>query len=190
MIVRGDDGGETGGAHQLIERAEDVVRGVDVEIAGRLVGEQDARRIGDRARDRDALLFAAREFRRPMRQPLLKTEIAQQFGCRARSPPGATGRGSFAAGPRFRARRIPAADDGTDRRNRSRCAGSGCAQCRSGSTSRRRRYRPRPRPDVRAGRRCAAASICRRRTAPTSATDCPRHTASSAPLRISSVESP
>ncbi len=69
-----------GGAHQLIERGEDVVGGVDVEIAGRLVGEQDARRIGDRARDGDALLLAARKLRRPVRQPVLEPQIAQQLG--------------------------------------------------------------------------------------------------------------
>ena len=76
---------------------EDVLGGVHVEIAGRLVGEQDARRVGDRARDRDALLLAAGQLRRPMRQALLQTEIAQQFGARARAPRGATGRGSSAA---------------------------------------------------------------------------------------------
>ena len=59
-IVGGDDGGKPGRAHQLPERAEHVIGGVDVEIAGRLVGEQDARRVGDRARYRHALLLAAR----------------------------------------------------------------------------------------------------------------------------------
>ena len=45
---------------------EHLVGGARVEIAGRLVGEQDARRVGDRARDRDALLLAAGQFRRPV----------------------------------------------------------------------------------------------------------------------------
>jgi hypothetical protein len=33
-------------------------RGLGVEIAGRLVGQQHARRVGDRARQRDALLLS------------------------------------------------------------------------------------------------------------------------------------
>ena len=61
-VVGGDDGGEAGGPHELRQRAEHMLGGVRVEIAGRLVGQQDARRVGDRARDRDALLFAAGEF--------------------------------------------------------------------------------------------------------------------------------
>ena len=64
-----------------------MLRRVRIEIAGRLVGEQDARRIGDRARDRDALLLAARQFRRPVRQPLVETEIGQQLASRAPAPP-------------------------------------------------------------------------------------------------------
>src|ERR1700682_5513573 len=35
-IMRGDDGGEAGGAHQLAERAEHVSGGAHVEIAGPL----------------------------------------------------------------------------------------------------------------------------------------------------------
>ena len=50
---------EAGRADQLRQRLEHVVRGARVEIAGRLVGEQEPRRVRDRARNRDALLFAA-----------------------------------------------------------------------------------------------------------------------------------
>ena len=49
-----------------VSAAEHLLRGARVEVAGRLVGEQDARRVGDRARDRDALLLAARKLRRPV----------------------------------------------------------------------------------------------------------------------------
>ena len=86
-----------GGAHELRQRREHVVGGARIEIAGRLVGQQDARRVGDRARDRDALLLAAGQFRRPVRQPLLEAEIAQQLGARACAPRVASGRGSSAA---------------------------------------------------------------------------------------------
>ena len=75
--MRRDDDGETRRPHQLIERAKDVVRRVYVEITGRLVGKQNAGRIGDRARNRNPLLFAAGELRWPMHQTLFETEIAQ-----------------------------------------------------------------------------------------------------------------
>ncbi len=86
-IVGGDNGGEARGAHQLPERGKDPVGGAGVEIAGRLVGEKDARRIGDRARNGDALLLAAGQLRRPVRQALLEPEIGQQLGRAARTPP-------------------------------------------------------------------------------------------------------
>ena len=54
------------GPHQLHQRLEDVVGGSGIEIAGRLVRQQDPRRVGDRARDRDPLLLAAGQFRRPV----------------------------------------------------------------------------------------------------------------------------
>src|SRR4051794_25174268 len=57
-VVGGDYSGEPGGAHELGERVEDMACGARVEIPGRFVGEQDTRRIGNRARDRNALLLA------------------------------------------------------------------------------------------------------------------------------------
>jgi hypothetical protein len=47
-VVGGNDGGQPRGAHQLGERREHMVGGVGVEIPRRLVGQQDARRVGDR----------------------------------------------------------------------------------------------------------------------------------------------
>ena len=79
-VVGGDDDREAGGLHQLGERGEHVLGGARVEISGRLVGQQDARRVGDRARDRDPLLLAAGKFRRPVREALLESEIAEQIG--------------------------------------------------------------------------------------------------------------
>ena len=49
---------------QLLEQRHDFARGPAVEVAGRLVGEQQVRLVGERARDRDALLLAARQFAR------------------------------------------------------------------------------------------------------------------------------
>ena len=65
--------------HELHQRLEDVIGGVRIEISGRLVGEQHPRRIGDRARDGDALLLAAGQFGGPVRDALAETEIAQNF---------------------------------------------------------------------------------------------------------------
>ena len=64
--------------------AEDVVGGLRVEIAGRLVGEQDARAVGDGAGDRDALLLAARKLGRAMALARPKAEIAQELAAAVR----------------------------------------------------------------------------------------------------------
>jgi hypothetical protein len=66
------------------KRAEYVIGGLRVEIAGRLVGQQHARAVGDGARNGDTLLLAAGQFRRPMALPLRKTKITEKFaraGC-------------------------------------------------------------------------------------------------------------
>jgi hypothetical protein len=49
-IVGGDEGREVGGPHQRDKRRKHVVGGVGVEIGGRLVGQEETRRIGDGAR--------------------------------------------------------------------------------------------------------------------------------------------
>ncbi len=59
VVVRGDDGDDAGLADELQELLEDALGGLGVEIAGRLVGEQDQRGVGDGAGDGDALLLAA-----------------------------------------------------------------------------------------------------------------------------------
>jgi lipoate-protein ligase B len=51
---------------RLGERIEHIYPPCRIEIAGRLVGEQHQRRVGDGARDRDALLFAAGKLGRTM----------------------------------------------------------------------------------------------------------------------------
>ena len=66
--------------------------GVRVEIAGRLVGQQHARRVGDRAGDGDALLLAAGQFRRPVRRAARRgrdssaVRAARSRASRARRP--------------------------------------------------------------------------------------------------------
>ena len=58
-----DQGRKPGRPDDRLKRREHMVRGLRIEISGRLVGEQEARPIGDRAGDRDALLLAAGKFR-------------------------------------------------------------------------------------------------------------------------------
>ena len=59
-VVGGDDDGRAG-AVDPVDQLHDPDRGLGVEVAGRLVGQQQRRVVHERARDRDALLLAARE---------------------------------------------------------------------------------------------------------------------------------
>ena len=136
-----------------------------VEVAGRLVGEEQARRVDDGAGDRHALLLAAGKLRRPVRRPLVDAEIFEQLQRALLRLAAAEGRRSSAAARGSPAPRIPAADDGTDRRSRSAGAGAPCARRRRASTPSRRRSGPRRHRDARAARRCGGASTSRRPTA-------------------------
>src|SRR5439155_16487318 len=55
---------------QFSEQVDDLVRGVRVEVAGRFVGPDDPRSLRERAGDRDSLLFAARQLRRVVTEPV------------------------------------------------------------------------------------------------------------------------
>ena len=66
-------------AHQLDELAEHSIGGVLVEIAGRLVRQHQLRLVGERARDRDTLLLAARKLARTMVEPRAQAQRAEQF---------------------------------------------------------------------------------------------------------------
>ena len=59
-----------GAAHEL----EDLGAGAAVEVAGRLVGEDDRRLAGQRAGHGDALLLAAGQLARPVLQPVAQTD--------------------------------------------------------------------------------------------------------------------
>jgi hypothetical protein len=58
--VRGDDDRRSG-AVDPVQQLHDPDRGLGVEVAGRLVGQQQRRVVDERARDADALLLAARQ---------------------------------------------------------------------------------------------------------------------------------
>ncbi len=59
--MRDDDHRRVRIAVELLEQLDDAHAGGVIEIAGGLVGEEHARRVDERARDRDALLLAAGE---------------------------------------------------------------------------------------------------------------------------------
>ena len=60
-LVRDEEHGDAALVVQPLEDAHDLDAGARVEVAGRLVGEDDRRLVDQRARDRDALLLAARQ---------------------------------------------------------------------------------------------------------------------------------
>src|SRR6516165_6354547 len=56
-VVGSDQRGQAGMAHQVQQCAQHIVAGRVVEVAGRLVGQQDPGVVGERADDRNALLL-------------------------------------------------------------------------------------------------------------------------------------
>ena len=61
-------------AHRAAHELEDLGAGPAVEVAGRLVGEDDRRLAGQRPGDRDALLLAAAELARAVLQPVAQAD--------------------------------------------------------------------------------------------------------------------
>ena len=60
----------------------DLVGGLRVEVAGRLVGQQDRRVVDQRARDRHALLLAAGELARVVVLAVRQAERGERLGAR------------------------------------------------------------------------------------------------------------
>src|SRR3954471_11647627 len=60
------------------EQPEDLLGGLRVEVAGRLVGEHHGRAVDQRSGDGDALLLAARELRRPVREAIAQADGVDQ----------------------------------------------------------------------------------------------------------------
>ena len=75
----GDQRGEAGVADDLEQGAHHAVAGRVVEVAGRLVGQQDLGVVGERADDRDALLLAAREPRRAVPRRSAEADPVEQL---------------------------------------------------------------------------------------------------------------
>ena len=76
-VVRGDQGGDARGLGQIAQGFEHRLAGGRIQIAGRFVGQQQARTIGQGAGDGDALLFPARQLRRLVAQSLAQTQGRQ-----------------------------------------------------------------------------------------------------------------
>ncbi len=62
---------------QLLEQRDDLIGGAAVERAGRLVGKENVRIVGERAGDRHALLLAAGELGRLMPRALAEPDLDQ-----------------------------------------------------------------------------------------------------------------
>src|SRR5262249_30867240 len=100
QVVRGDEAGDAGLLGELVEVVEHRLRRVRVEVAGRLVGQQPARRIGERAGDGDALLLAAGELGGLVAGAFGQTKLRQEI-------PGARlGRYAALTGDHLRQRHI------------------------------------------------------------------------------------
>ncbi len=85
-----------GGVDEMQQRVEHVLGGVRVEVAGRLVGEDETRLVGQRAGDGGALLLAARQLRRAVIDAVGETQRAQHLRGALRRRRGGCGRGSSA----------------------------------------------------------------------------------------------
>src|SRR5436190_2381433 len=77
-VVRGDQHGRAPRV-DLAEQVHDLEREVRIEVAGRLVGEDDHRIVDERARDRDPLLLAAGELHRIRVHPVLQPDPLQHL---------------------------------------------------------------------------------------------------------------
>ena len=60
-------------------RRDDLAAGLGVEVAGRLVGEQDARPVDEGAGDGGALHLAAGQLARPVVQPAAEADAVEQL---------------------------------------------------------------------------------------------------------------
>ena len=99
------------------QQLHDVPAGRGIEVAGRLVGQHDRRIVGERARDRHALLFAARELRRVVMAAIRQPHFLEQLP-RPRRPRRAAWRFPSARGC-SRTRSATARGERTGRRSRS-----------------------------------------------------------------------
>ena len=164
------------------QQIDHLLAGGLVEIAGRLVGDQDGRIGRERAGQRDALLLAAGKLRRIVMQPFGQSDLGQ-FLARARER-----RRPRRPAPAAR-RRSPAPSwSGSGGRTGTRCRR--CGRESAPARPRRAAAGPRPRPrssrcrPVRARPAPSAAWFCRSPDGPTRPIASPRPICRSMSLRI------
>src|SRR4051794_16567189 len=78
-VVGDHDHGLAEVVDRVAQQAEDLVGGLRVQVAGRLVGEHDRRTVDQRARHGDALLLAAGELGRAVREPVGQADGVDQL---------------------------------------------------------------------------------------------------------------
>ena len=85
LVMRHDQGRSTGAPDNLLEVAEHLGGGLRIKVPSRLVGQQDARRVGHRAGDGYTLLLAARHGAGTVLPAVCKSDHAEKlFGPRFR----------------------------------------------------------------------------------------------------------
>ena len=119
-IVRDHDDGLAVLAVERLQQVEDLVAGLAVEVAGRLVAEQQRRVGDDGARDADALLLAAGELPRIVLRAVGEPDDLQRDRRRACAARPSTASSAAAAARRSSRPSAPAA--GCRAGRRSRCA--------------------------------------------------------------------
>ena len=82
FVVRGDDDACAARACERREEGSYPSAGARVEVSGRLVAEQEARRVDERAGDSRALLLAAGKFAGTMQGAFAQTDRLEQRACR------------------------------------------------------------------------------------------------------------
>ncbi len=165
-VVRRDQRRHAGVAHEAEQHVEHPAGGLRVEVAGRLVGEQQPRPVGQRPAERDPLLLAARQLGRTVagarREPDRGEQVARpRLGGGARDAGGALRQRDVLQRRELRQQVVELVDEADGRR-----AAAGCARRRRAPRPAGRAPRRRPRSGCRAGPRRAAASTCRRPRAP------------------------
>ena len=97
VVRHDDDASDAARRREREKQVHDLLARRRVEVAGRLVGEQHVRVVRERARDRDALLLAARELRRQVVGARAEPDRVEQLGTRARRSRAACRVGASAA---------------------------------------------------------------------------------------------
>ena len=79
LIVGSDQGGAALPPHQVEELTQDGVRGMLVEVAGRLIGQDQRRLVSERSRHSNPLLLAAGQLRGTMVEALREPQGSKEL---------------------------------------------------------------------------------------------------------------